>query len=230
LASVYDAARMDLTALSQLADCETVGDGWLAQPINAWSSLAFTTVGIGVALSAGATSNRERTDRVVFGTVLIATGLGSFLYHGPRPATARFLHDLTLLGALWYLVVANLTGALGTPGGTRALLAAGGIATIAAVLLIDTDSTILLTAALAVCLLASDVVMWRHAPPRPVWYAVAIGAFAVAVGLLLAGRTGSPLCDPDGLRQGHAGWHVLSAAALGAYFIATTPARMRASA
>lgn len=37
---------------------------------------------------------------------------------------------------------------------------------------------------------------------------------AAAVALHTTSRTGGPLCRPDSLWQGHAGWHTLSAAAL----------------
>lgn len=37
---------------------------------------------------------------------------------------------------------------------------------------------------------------------------------AVAVALHATSRTGGPLCRPDSLVQGHAGWHVLAAVAL----------------
>ncbi len=217
---------MDLAALSQLGDCEAVGEGWLKQ--DAWSSLAFSAVGVGVVLSAVAVTDRERVDRIVFGVMLVATGIGSFLYHGPRPGTGRFLHDVSFLAALWYLTVANLTGALALPGRAALLAVIAGPALVAAVLVVDPDLTNLFTAAFGVALVASDVVLRRVAPPSPVWYAIAVSALIVGIGLFLAGRSGSPLCDPDGLLQAHAGWHAAAAIAFGAYFFATEPARTRA--
>jgi hypothetical protein len=52
--------------------------------------------------------------------------------------------------------------------------------------------------------------------------ALAAGLFAAGLALHVAGRTGRPLCRPDSLLQAHAGWHVLSAAAL---WLRTRPAR-----
>ena len=44
-----------------------------------------------------------------------------------------------------------------------------------------------------------------------------------------AGRTASPWCDPDSLLQGHAAWHLLGAAALACWALATLdpPAQAR---
>jgi hypothetical protein len=52
----------------------------------------------------------------------------------------------------------------------------------------------------------------RRSLPRPP--ALAVAALAAAVTLNLLGRTGAPLCQPDSLVQGHAAWHVLTAAAV----------------
>lgn len=63
----------------------------------------------------------------------------------------------------------------------------------------------------AVCvagLLRSVRHQWR------LWTAAA-GIFAVALLAYAAGRSGSPLCRPDGLWQFHGAWHVLTALAAG---------------
>ena len=53
---------------------------------------------------------------------------------------------------------------------------------------------------------------WRHRLPRPPVTSIAVGA--VAVTLYTLTRTGAPLCRPESVLQGHAGWHVLTATAL----------------
>ena len=215
---------MDVAALIQLSDCETIGGGFLKQPVNAWSSLAFAGVGIGIAATAGTVESTERANRLVFGVLLIATGIGSFLFHGPQPSAVQFLHDATFLAALWFLIVANLSSGLTDRATTAVTLL--GIALIAVVLAAG-GLTNAVTAVLVVALVVSDAVLWRRARPDPVWYGVAIAALLVGLGLFVTGRTGSALCDPDSLVQGHAGWHVLAAVFLGAYFFATFPARAK---
>lgn len=226
---------MDHGAIVQLGDCEAIGDGWLSQPVNAWSSLAFGVVGVAIVAGAGSVAGRERTVRVIFGLLLIATGAGSFLFHGPQPAFGELVHDVTFLAALWFLIVANITGASGTKptdatGRTNldltvVLVALVGIAGIALLLAVDGGVTNILTAFLALALVGSDVFLWKVAAPSPGWYGLAIASLLIGIGLFVGGRTGSPLCDPDGLAQAHAGWHVFAAVFLGAYLLATVPAR-----
>lgn len=65
-----------------------------------------------------------------------------------------------------------------------------------------------------VALLAGVLVTARRrwpAVPRPPTLAIVALAAGVLVNLLT--RTGAPLCRPDSLVQGHAGWHVLTALA-----------------
>jgi hypothetical protein len=217
---------MDLGAIVQLGDCEAIGSGWLTQPVNAWSSLAFGVVGIAIVAGARSTAGRERSVRVIFGLLLTATGAGSFLFHGPQPVFGGFVHDLTFLAALWFLIVINVNGAIGTmTDRTAVLVVLAGIAGIAALLALDGGVTNILTALLAIALVGSDLFLWKVATPAPGWYGLAIASLLIGIGLFLAGRTGSPLCDPGRLAQAHAGWHVFAAVFLGAYLLATVPAR-----
>jgi hypothetical protein len=60
-------------------------------------------------------------------------------------------------------------------------------------------------------------------------YRLALAAAATGAACWWAGRSASPLCDPDSLLQPHAAWHVLGAAALGAWAAAALdpPAQAR---
>jgi hypothetical protein len=51
-------------------------------------------------------------------------------------------------------------------------------------------------------------------PGRRAAYRAALGVAAAGAACWWLGRTASPLCRPDSLLQGHAAWHLLSAAAL----------------
>jgi hypothetical protein len=77
------------------------------------------------------------------------------------------------------------------------------------------DGTIAIVAAVVAASVPSIV---RGARVSPRAAAFAVGAFALAVPLQLFGRTGGPLCRPDSVWQAHAGWHVLTAVALGGAF------------
>jgi hypothetical protein len=70
---------------------------------------------------------------------------------------------------------------------------------------------------------AALAVAWRRrAFPRPPSAAVVAIAAGAVINLLT--RTGAPLCRPESLLQGHALWHVLTAAGAGAWLLRWAPA------
>ncbi len=224
--AVYDDS---VTLLAQLGtgDCEAIHLEWLKQPVNAWSSLAFAVVGLAVLASARSATGAERANRVVFGLLLSATGIGSFLFHGPQPDAAHFLHDLTLVAALWFLVVVNTVGAFVATRQTAAAAFLAGVLVLALALLISPGISNALAGIVIILLIASDVATRTRTAPNRLWHAMAIGVLIAAVALNLAGRTDAPWCDPSTLLQAHAGWHVLAAVFLGIYFMATAATRSR---
>ena len=69
----------------------------------------------------------------------------------------------------------------------------------------------------------------RLGPAHRAAYRLALGAAAAGAVCWWAGRTGSPWCEPDSLFQAHAAWHLLGAAALACWAVATLgpPAQAR---
>jgi hypothetical protein len=76
------------------ADCEAITAGFLGQPVNALTTVGFVIAGVLVMV--------RRPERIWVGIALIATGVGSFLFHGPMPAGNEWAHDVTLT---WLIVV-----------------------------------------------------------------------------------------------------------------------------
>jgi hypothetical protein len=74
-----------------LKDCEAIVGGLLGQPVNSLTTLAFVAGGLVV---------WARTRRRLIAMAMIATGIGSWLFHGPMPPYAQVVHDVTL----WLLV------------------------------------------------------------------------------------------------------------------------------
>ncbi|MGB9359715.1 MAG: hypothetical protein WCC01_14275 [Acidimicrobiia bacterium] len=206
-------------------DCEALGSGWLLQPVEAWTSLAYTLVGIVLIVAARRTASTERTLRITFGVLMAATGIGSFLYHGPQSAGAGFVHDVTFLATLWFVALMDPASSHGIRRRT-AWLSFGAVgATVSVLLLLIPSSTNVLTGLAIVALVLSDVLMHRIGGIDGRWYSTALALFAISLLFNVLGRSAAPTCDPDSLLQFHALWHVFSAGALGAYFVSMTVPR-----
>jgi hypothetical protein len=66
------------------SDCEALRDGWLGQPVNTLSSVAYVVAGAYVLWRGGPR---------VPALALAAVGFGSVLYHGPMTPGAGLAHD-----------------------------------------------------------------------------------------------------------------------------------------
>ena len=215
-----------LTIAAGDTDCEAIHDGWLLQPVNAVSSLAFSLAGLAIMTWAGKAGGHERRLRVLFGFAMIATGLGSFLFHGFDSAVTQFLHDVTFLVTIWILAVINVSE---LRAWTRPIgwgIVATGVGLFSMVLVVWPAMTNVLTVVVSLALVAADMVLWRKGSQRTGLYWLALGLMALALASFVLGRTSAPLCDPASLVQGHAAWHLFAAIAITAYFVETSRSRM----
>ncbi len=208
------------------SDCEEIGSGLLKQPVNAVTSLVFSGFGIAFLAAADRVEGAERTNRIVFGWLMIATGIGSFLFHGPQWPASHFAHDVSFLVSVWFLAVINLSEAGAFPSIAGRSLFIGGTALISILLVVFGGATNVITVAVLVALAAGDVMVHRRGGIRRGWYVGAILALVIAVVMNIIGRSDSGLCQPGSLLQAHGAWHVLAAIALSAYFMATSRARV----
>lgn len=183
-------------------DCERILDGFLAQPTNALTSLAF--VGVGAVVW-------RRPERRWIAAALLATGVGSFLFHGPMPPGAQWAHDVSLA---WLLVA---VGAFATRwaawAGWPALLGIG--ATLWVVPAVA-DPLAGIGAVLAI-----GGILWRRRTPRT-WFALGLLGLGAVVGRMSSSE--GPWCNPDTLFQGHGFWHLAAASAVVIWASETGPA------
>jgi predicted membrane channel-forming protein YqfA (hemolysin III family) len=198
--------------------------------VNAVSSFAFLIAGIAVMTWARRTDGHERTLRTVFGVAMIATGVGSFLFHGFDSSVAQFLHDITFLVTIWILAVINVTEMQ-----RRSRYFGWGVVGVGALvfsvaLLIGPQITNILTVVVSAALVGADIVLHRRGSVRTMWYWAALVAMLLAIAAFLLGRSSGPLCDPASIFQGHAAWHLLAAIAVTSYFVATSDARIQSQA
>lgn len=208
------------------SDCETIANTVLAQPVNAFSSFAFSIVGIGIIAWAQSVRGVERELRIVFGTILILTGIGSYLFHGPQPPVSQFLHDITFLAALFLIVVAHIATGLSWSRPALWGVFAAAMLVVSVILVVYPQATNTLMVAAVAGVVLAHLVMRRVGPASLQLLLSAILAMALGVTFFVLGRAGGPICDPGSVFQGHAMWHILSAVGIGAYFVATSPPRL----
>jgi hypothetical protein len=116
------------------------------------------------------------------------------------------------VSSLAYVVAAAYLLRRGGPRTPALALAAVGVASFLYHGPMPAGAEALHNGSLAALAVAVGVVAWRRRPqplPRPPTLAMAALVVALAANLLT--RTGAPLCRPESLVQGHAGWHVLTA-------------------
>ncbi len=186
-------AAAPLRATGAEVDCERVGAGWLGQPVNSLTSLIF--------LAAGAVIAGRRPERVWVGVAVAATGIGSFLFHGPMPAGSQLAHDVSLA---WLLATVP---AVGTRWERWMILP--GLVLIGVFLAVAPSLADPLFIALTVTAL---LVLAR----RDRSFAT-LGPLGLLIASSMVGRlgaTGWPLCDPDSAFQPHGFWHLGAAAAV----------------
>jgi len=115
-------------------DCERLAEGLVAQPVNAWSSLAFIGAGLWLARRASGVTPERRTLALLYAAAVAANGVGSWFFHGPGTDAGRLAHDGAILAAL-LAVGATLPAAAGewrgVAAGRRTAPWAGSIATLA---------------------------------------------------------------------------------------------------
>lgn len=203
-------------------DCEAYHGGVVAQPVNTITSLGFVVVGLGLVIRG---LRRRRADHadLIYGTTLMAIGLGSAAFHGPQPRGAQMAHDIPIYAAIYYILLHNLhdLGYLKRVDRTFFL----GLAPIA---LLGSTPVMgpVVGVVLAISAMASELLRFRSRPPnsdpreRDQEFAMA-SVMVVAGAAYFLGRTGSALCDPDSPLQLHGLWHLLSAAAFAMWGIFT---------
>jgi hypothetical protein len=172
-------------------DCERILDSWWGQPVNTATCVGF--------LIGGAYLWWKGPDRVA-AALTAAIGVGSIAFHGPMPFWGEFVHDVTIVWALVWVILVELER-------PRLLLIGLSVTGLLALTpsVADPSQALLAIAVLAIQLRARDHRTLRRA-----------GMGLLALGALIGtlSRTGWPLCDPDSLWQGHGFWHLCSAAAL----------------
>jgi hypothetical protein len=214
-----------IAAASGIGDCEALRDGFLHQPANALSSLAFL-LAAGWIVSRATKVPAERPELFALAAIVAANGVGSFGFHGPFGTSFRWFHDLSALSVPLFVIVhdGGLVRGAAVPRRLRAL--AAGVAVIAALLAIWPHLLVPLGFAGAVGAAMGELAAFRAGyRPRPgnatgvqiAAWALVLGALALAGLAFLLGRSTSTWCRPESWFQAHAAWHLLVALGSVAY-------------
>lgn len=179
-----------LGPMGAAVDCELIGPGLLGQPVNTTTTLAFVIAG---AVLLG----RPRVRWV--GVAVVATGIGSLLFHGPMPARAEWAHDVTLA---WLILV--IVG-VDEPGERWSRLPGLGVIAV----LFGLAPALADPVAVGLTVVALFLVLYRD---RSVTTLAPLGLIALAAIIGRLGATGGPFCDPESLLQPHGLWHIGAAA------------------
>lgn len=201
------------------SDCERCRDGLVAQPVNTASSLAYVAAGAWV----WATSRRAGHPALAGSLAIAAIGVGSVAYHGPGGRLGQWMHDAALVATGALALGHTLTDRRSISLSVAAAASVVGGAALAAEPRLGTPAPVVLTA------MAAAAVTFRHRWTTPGGReAGALAVLAGAGAVHTLSRTGGPWCRPDSLLQGHALWHVATAAAL-AQLATNAPVRREAS-
>jgi hypothetical protein len=209
-------------------DCEARVETW-GQPVLFTSSASYVVAALVVLWWArrhnSAAVPVPRAQAWLFAAGLVAAGLGSMDYHGPALGPEPLLHDGGLVIALVAALSIDLTQ-LGVWRPARSWGLLGLTLAAFVVIILAPQLSPALAAVAAIGLVAAELAVYRRGirTPGPPLYA-GLGCLLVGGVVFSLSRTGGPLCDPESLLQGHAVWHVLTAAALALWAVTALPDR-----
>ncbi len=228
------------TCLPDACFCEAIGGGLIRQPINTWSNLAFVIVGLLIAFDLKPDRSTRRSNlisrpmvRRLFALAVISIGLGSMVYHASLSFVGQWLDVMSmyLLGVFMMLYAAarlKLSVPFRVASGlemthTGAVFAVGYIIinlALGLLLIVWPEARRYVFGVLIVIALALEAILQRRqltsAEPRRL--IAALGVYVMAQ-IIWALDLNHIVCDPTSVLQGHAVWHMLTAASAGLMYL-----------
>lgn len=236
LADISWAGWRPATCMPDDCFCEAVRPGAIAQPVNAYSNLAFVLVGLLILGGRRSPGTNQGTNSMlsrpvysrVFGAATVLIGLGSLFYHASLSFAGQWFDVMGMYLLATFMVLYNLTRFKPLSG----LVFAGayaGINILLGILLIvapEVRRPVFAGSILVIIALETWIIARRRPQMRYSYFGAALLSFAVAYGIWLLDNTGL-VCTPESVWQGHALWHILGAMAAGliyAYYCSEQPA------
>ncbi len=195
--------------------CELERCAWIVEPANTWSNLAYVAVGLLLMVSARRDGSRQLR---WFGPAALIVGVFSGIYHASTTFALQIL-DFAGMYVFCYLLLTLNLQRLGLVRPADASLRFGQLVLATTVVTVAIDFLEVpiqgIVFVLILAIVGSELWLRRRDP------GVSLGFFGLAVLLITTGAAFSVLdvtrtwCDPaHPFLQGHAIWHVLSAASL----------------
>lgn len=205
--------------------CEAARPGWIKQPANTWSNLGFVVSGLVIAWSlrrggpSQGTLGRHRTLAPTFAVLVVLLGPASMAMHATQSSLGGHLDMASM-----YLVASFIAGyaLMRITDRGPAFLAVTFVVFVAVcevVGLWTREVPVVMYAgnlafgALLIAGLTMEVILVRRGLlTQPRWAVAAVACMVVAFTIWNLTASGTGLCHPDSLLQGHAAWHLLCAA------------------
>lgn len=206
--------------------CEAQRCAWIVNPSDTWSNLAYIVFGIWMIARVRGDPHAVGAPLLsTFGPASIAVGSFSLVYHASYTYFFQFFDFVGMFVFCFAVITANALrlGWIGAAGRWRFFAAGVSVSSASVPLLSLTPIPIQsLIGLLILAILGQELALHRgRAPDAPApdyrLFGLALGLIAAAAACSLADVTRS-WCDPDHWLQGHALWHLLSAASLLALF------------
>ena len=211
--------------------CEQFRSELVKQPINTFSNFGFIFVGMVILAIVGYDNGKPPRDNpmnsgswiaVLFGLVVIFLGPGSMVFHASMTAWAGFIDSTSMFLLLGFLIGYDLRQVARVVPGCLCWLA--GLVVLAVFMGLAAlwpDYATLFFAVMVVLTVVVEVPIWFHVwRLRRGWLPLVLFLVTFLTSLVIWGlsKTDGWLCAPTWILQGHAFWHLGSAAAMAFLF------------
>jgi len=205
--------------------CETITHGFIRQPVNAYTNLAYIIIGIYILIYLFHTrSNRQKKNRItglsrkifiLFGLASIAVGIGSFIYHAGFTFLGMELDDDTmyLIGSfMLFWGCAHIQSM-----SVRRFLLFYFLLNICLELIIYffpvLRGPLFGLLVLGSILIDRLIILYQKTTSQVKYLVWGVGLFTLGYLVWIPDYT-KQICVPNSIIQGHAIWHVLTALAI----------------
>jgi hypothetical protein len=214
------------TCLPNNCFCEPLRAGFIRQPINTYSNLAYILVGLLILASTRSDPARanllssHRAYPLVFGGATMAIGVGSFFYHASLTFVGQWFDLMGMYLFANFALMYTLARLRPMRGATFALGYIVMNAILGYLLIVNPEVRRQVFAAMIYGVIALEALVLLAERPRikTRYFVGALVSLVVAYGIWLLDES-RVWCDPTSVLQGHALWHFLTAAAVGLLYL-----------